>query len=380
MKHFFSILILVAILLVLWACDKKQADIIYDKSYIDEIKLVRKDIALYITRNYIPGATFAIAKENKLIYSEGMGYASKDLDVPMARENKLRIGDVSELFTCIIYLKLVEEGVLNPDSTVQHYIHDYPATNFELAIKYLPYHTSGIRKEYPSENDWSGLNINIQKGLENFMNDPLNSPPGSSEELSMLNTNLLGAVMEKATNKKFPELLKEYVTAPLHLTNTIVDNPFATIKGRSDFYDLDMLAQCINAPFRDMRYKAPSKGVLSNAEDLVKFGMAILESDYFSNEFKENLFKPADLYGGFKSNMANGWMLLRDSQGRAMYGRYGGVTGGGASILIHPQEKLVIAGVINLTLTKDNMPVFQIANHFLEIPKSDEKVETELPE
>ncbi len=210
MKQIFSALILVAIL---WGCNEKKAGTIYDKSYIEEIKLARKDIALYITRNYIPGATFAIAKGNKIIYSEGMGYASKELDVPMTRENKLRIGDVSQLFTSIIYLKLIEEGVLHPDSTVQHYIPDYPVTNYKLAIKHLPYHTSGIRKEDGSENDLPGTNISIQKGLENFMNDPLNSPPGSYEELSMFNTNLLGAVMDKAINKKFPELLKEYVTA-----------------------------------------------------------------------------------------------------------------------------------------------------------------------
>ena len=290
MKQIFSLLILVAILLAFGACEKKQANIIYDKSYIDEIKLARKDIALYVARNSIPGATFAIAKENEIIYSEGMGYASKELDVPMTRENKLRIGDVSQLFTCAIYLKLVEEGVLHPDSTVQHYIPNYPATEYKLAIKRLPYHTSGIRKENLREGDLPGLNISIQKGLESFKNHELNSPPGWYEEVSMFNTNLLGAVMERATKKKFPVLLKEYITDTLHLTNTVVDDPSATIKGRTNFYDQNMMGQCINAPFRDMRYKAPYEGILSNAEDLVKFGMAILESDYFGDEFEENLW------------------------------------------------------------------------------------------
>lgn len=371
MKHFFSALILVAILLVLWSCEKKQTNIIYNKSYIKEIKLARNDIALYITRNNIPGATFAIAKENRIIYSEGIGLSSKELGVPMTRGNKLRIGDVSQLFTCLIYLKLVEEGVLNPDSTVQYYIPDYPATNFKLPIKHLPYHTSGIRKEDNSENDWSGLNVSIQKGLENFKNDPLTSPPGWYEETSMFNTNLLGAVMERATNKKFPKILKEYITDTLQLTNTTVDNHLNLIEGRANFYDQNMHGQVINAPFRDMMYKAPSKGILSNAEDLAKLGMAILESDYFNVEFIEKLFEPCDLYGNYKSKRANGWILTVDKKGRDLNVSSGSVTGGGAAILIYPEEKLVIACAMNRTVGNDNIPVFEIANHFLQENESD---------
>jgi len=372
MKQIFFGLIFSALVLFLWGCEKKQANIIYDKSYLEEIKQTRKDIASNITRNSIPGASIAIAKNNQIIYSEGIGLASKELNVPMTRESKLRIGDVSQIFTNIIYLKLVEEGVLNPDSAVQHYIPEYPETDYKLAIKHLPYHTSGIRKEETGEVEIPGLNITIQKGLQDFMNDPLSYPPGWFQESSMFNTNLLGAVMEKATNKKFQNLLKEYVTDTLKLTNTVIDDPFAIISNRSDFYDQSMMGQSINAPFRDMRYKAPSKGILSNTEDLVKLGMAIQQSNYFNEEFRENLFKPCELLGGYKSTMANGWLLMKDENGREYYGSSGGVTGGGAAILIYPDENLVIAYAVNLTLGTD-MPVFEIANHFLEETESNEK-------
>jgi serine beta-lactamase-like protein LACTB, mitochondrial len=373
MKRTFYIITLVAILLVFGACEKKQADIIYDKSYIDEIKQTRNDFANYLARNYIPGGNIAIAKENKIIYSEGMGLASKDLKVPMTREIKLRVGDASQLFTYLIYMKLVEEGVLEPDSAVQHYIEDYPATDYPIAIKHLPYHTSGIRKEESGEGEISGMNPSIQKGLEIFMNDELMGQPGWFEEVSIFNSNLLGAVMEIATKKKFPQLLREYVTDTLNLTNTLVDNPVVTVEGRADFYDLDMFGKVINAPFRDMRYTSPSKGILSNAEDLVKMGMAILESDYFSEEFTEKLFEPCDLYGNYKSKMANGWILTVDEKGRDVNASGGSVTGGGAAILIYPEEKLVIACAMNLTIGSDNIPLSKMANHFLQEPESDEK-------
>jgi len=372
MKRFFSGLLLSAMILAFGGCEKEQADLIYDRSYISEIKQIRKEFSYFLSRNYIPGGNIAIAKDNKIIYSEGMGFASTELEVPMTRENKLRIGDVSELFTSIIYLKLVEEGVLEPDSTVQHYLEYYPETNLRLAIKHLPYHTSGIRRENSEESDWDGLHASIRKGLESFMYDELTSPPGWYEEVSMFNPNLLGAVMEKAKNKRFPELLKEYLTDTLNLTNTVVDNPSKTIRGRSEFYSQNMIGQIVNAPFRDMRYKAPSKGILSTAEDLVKLGMAILESNYFSEEFKKNIFEPCDLYGNYKSRMANGWVLTLDKKGREVNVSTGSVTGGGAAILIYPEEKLVLACAINLTLGND-VPLFEIANHFLQDPGMDEQ-------
>ncbi|MDX1283576.1 MAG: serine hydrolase domain-containing protein [Draconibacterium sp.] len=352
--------------LTIGGCEKQASNAIYDSSYRDEIKFIRNDFGHYLARNNIPGGNIAIALDNKIIYSEGIGLASKDMEVPMTRKNILRIGNVSQLFTSIIYLKLVEEGLLEPDSTVQHYIKEYPATDHRLDIKHLPYHTSGIRQEDPSENEISGENMSIRKGLETFMNDPLSNAPGVFEEPSIFNTNLLGAIMERTTKKRYPVLLREYVTDTLNLTNTVVDNPLTTIKGRTDFYDQNMMGQVVNAPFRDMRYKAPANGILSNAEDLVKLGMAILESDYFSEDFTRKLFESCDLYGGFKSKMANGWLLTSDKEGRDVNLSSGSVTGGGAVILIYPDEKLVMAYTQNLTLGIETLPMFKIANLILE--------------
>ena len=49
-----------------------------------------------------------------------------------------------------------------------------------------------------------------------------------------------------------------------------------------------------------------------------------------------------------------------------MYGSSGSVNGGGAAILIYPEYKLVIACAMNLTVGIDNLPVVDIASHFLQ--------------
>lgn len=363
-KRIVQFSVLLVILIGLSNCKKSKTNVLYDKKYITEIKAARKDAVFYMTRNFIPGGTFAIAKQGKIIYSEGLGLASEDLEVPVTRDTKFRIGQLSELFTSAIYQKMVENGTLHPDTTVQHYFPDFPEKQFKLPLRHLVYHTSGIREPGNSESDWRGLNVTLEKGIDNFKADSLEFPPGMYVVPSMFNYNLLGTVMEKVTGKKFQTILEEYVTDTLNLANTLPDNPFSTIKGRSDFYDQNFIAQVVHATTRDMRFKVPSEGLLSNAEDLVKFGNAVLYSDFFSKEIKEKLFEPVPLYNDIPSNMANGWILMEDMKGRKFYGRSGTVTGGGAALLIYPEEEIVIACATNLGSFSDDYPVFTMAQHF----------------
>jgi len=379
MKPAFQFILLSIILFGLSNCKRTPNDILYDPKYKKEIKIVRDEISTYLIINNIPGASLAIAKEGKIIYSEGIGIASKDLEVPVTRKTKFRIGDVSELFTSLMYQMMVEKGILHPDSTVQHYLPDYPLAEFKqtknkIAISQLVNHSSGIRTPTEEELIRSGSNVTLQNSIDIFKNDPLYSLPGWTESQSAYTYNLLGAIMEKASGKHFPDLLRTYITDTLKLTNTEVDNPFRTVIGRTNFFDYNLVSQVVNAKFCDMRFRAPSEGLLSNAEDLVKLGNAILYSGLISDTIKSRLWKPTPLLGDFPPTMANGWVLGKNKNGEPFYGRIGSVTGGGAVLLIIPDKKLVIAGTTNLT-SSDDIPVFKLITPFIKEPddKNQEK-------
>ncbi|MDB4581508.1 beta-lactamase family protein [Draconibacterium sp.] len=365
MKRSVKISILLVLVLLFTNCEKRESNILYDKQYIEEIKAAREKVGFFLARNSIPGATIAISRNGKIIYSEGIGLASKELEVPATRKTKFRIGNASELFTSFIYLKMVEEGKLHPDSSIQHYLPDFPKKEYRINLQHLVNHTSGIREATNTEENWGALNVTIQKGLDSFKNDPLDAYPGLYQTPSMFNYNLLGAIMEKVTDTRFPRILEAYVTDTLHLTNTVVDNPQRIIMGRTQFFDLNLIAQTINASSRDMRYKASSTGILSNAEDLAKFGHAIIQSDLLSEDTKKNMFEPVPLFDDIPSEMVNGWLLLIDSSNNTIYGKSGNVTGGTASIIIYPEYDLVIACATNLSTSINDTPVFEVAALFL---------------
>lgn len=360
-----KLVVLIILPISLIQCTQKEKEVFYNKKYKDEVKQARKEVVYYMVQNSVPGATFAVSKGGELLYSDAVGLASKDLNVPVTRKTKFRIGKLSENFTALLYHMMVEEGTLHPDSTVQHYFPEFPEKQHRLTLKDLAQQTSGIREPSPQEKDWRGLNVSLEKGLEQFMNDSLVVPPGLVQIPSLFNYNLLGVVMEKATGNQFSRLLEEYITDTLQLTNTTVDNPFITIEGRTNYFDHNFIAQVIPATFRDMRHKAPSEGILSNAEDLVKFGNALLYSDNLSAEVKSRIFEPIILPNDMPANSSNGWIKFNDNSNRTIYGISSTVTGGSAAILIYPEEELVVAYATNLNAISDDAPVFRIASQFL---------------
>ncbi len=365
MKPVSQILILFTLVFGLTNCKKDTKNIVYSKRYVEEIKAARKEMVFYLTTNRIPGASVAIMKDGKLIYSEGMGLASTDLEVPATRETKFRIGDLSELYTSFIYLRMVEDGTLHPDSSVQFYMPDFPEKEFRIELNDLVYQMSGLRDPNMDEQDWRGLNVTLQKGLEQFKNDPLSSIPGWYQTKNIYHYNLLGAIMEKATNKRFDQILKEYVTDTLKLSHTVIDNPFITIKGRTNFFDNNFISMMVNATTRDMRYRAPSQGILSNAEDLVIFGDAVLNSGLLSDDTKAKMFEPIPLLDSIPSALANAWVILGDDYGQPVYGKVGKVTGGSSGILVYPQHNLIIACVTNLNPGIEEPPIFKLAQPFI---------------
>lgn len=360
MKQRIQVLILLTILLGLSTCKKNDSDIIFNKHYLKEIKELRKEFALYMESNFIPGASFAIAKNGEIIYSEGMGYASKELNVRANRTTKFRIAEVSELFTSVIYQLMVQEGILNPDSSVQYYLPEFPQKKYALTLKDLAYHTSGIRTPFVGEHNWNGSVVLLHDNIEKLKNDTLLFEPKSFQHPSTFNFDLLGAIMEKTSNKAFSTLLKEYITDTLNLSNTEIDHPLKLTDNRTDFFENNIVSLVMNAPFCDLCSRTPSEGILSNAEDLVKFGNAILFSDAISATLKTRLFEPITLKSGEISRYSNGWIVTRTNNGRILYGMGGSVIGGGATLLIYPEEQLVIAATVNLTLEMNDLPVSKI--------------------
>ncbi len=341
-----------------------KAERIVEWKYLKVIREVRKEAFNYMTRNFIPGGSFAVIVKGKLVWSEGFGRASTDLEVRANRFTKYRMGQITQIMTSLAYYSMVEKGILNPEDTLRKYFPDYPDFKYKLNLQHLVDHTSGIRPANAKELNWHGLNPSILQSLDSVSKDTLLFEPGTFQFPSIFNYIMLGAVMEKTTGKPFKDILQEWVTDTLGLKNTIPDNPLITIKGRSNFYDRNLVSQTVNALPTDLRYRHPSDGYLTTAEDLVKLGHALMTSPVLSNHVREEMMAPPDLPVTSHYQMGNGLIFLKDMEEKEFYASRGNINGSGAMLIILPDDEIIVGCLTNLSDDTDELPGLKIAFMF----------------
>lgn len=356
---------LIAFLLISLSCTEKREPVrIVDNAFRKVIKDVRYEALFYMARSYTPGSSLAISVKGELVYSEGFGFANTDLDVPATRNTKYRIGELTQILTSLAYYNMVEEGLLSPEDTVQKHLKEFPATEFQVTLQSLIDHTSGLRMPTEEELNWRGLNVSIKRGIETFMHDSLLFPSGAFQYPTMYGYNLMGAIMEEITQEPFPKLIREWVTDTLGLNHTVADNPMGSVKGRSSSFERDMLSNVVNAMFRDLRYRTPSDGYLSTAEDMVKLGNALLYGTNLPSQVRSRMLTASLSTEGYELRQNNGLMHLEDYDGERIYGARGNITGGGSMLIIMPKEEIVVAWLANVDDTLDELPGFLVATYF----------------
>lgn len=297
----------------------------------------------------IPGLVLAVALDGKLVYSEGFGYADLEERVPVWPTTKFRIGSISKPLTAVGLMELVQAGKVNLDAPVQKYVPSFPDKGALITVRMVAGHLGGIRhyqgdefliqKHYPS----------VVEGLEIFQDDPLVSPPGTKFHYSSYGFNLLSAVVESASAENFLSYMQDRVFTPLGLAHTAADQNHQIVEQRSRFYELPKDSPVRNAPYVDNSYKWAGGGFLSTAEDLTRFGSAMLQPGLLDGQSLQAMFTPQKTTGGEATGYGIGWGIQKSRSGKLIYEHSGGSVGGSSQLIVYPEDHLVVAVIANLT-------------------------------
>lgn len=380
MKNYWLIILIFVLALSGNSCkkDSNPYRVIRDSKYKKAIIDSRKEVGFHMFQADMPGLSVAVFHKNKLVWSEGMGYANKELKVPASPETKFRVGGVSKLFTGALVARLVEAGQVNLTSPIQEYDAELPKDKGQLNFVQLFSQSSGLRAPTYQEDNYQGY-YTIQKGIEVFINDSLLFYPGEYVNESNYNYDLLGAVLEAKTGKNFQEILKENLTDTMHLATTTTDSPITLIDNRSQCYDRSIVARTIRSFAVDNRHRAASVGLLSSALDMARLMNEYLHPVLFKEETVQKILTPFKLENGIPLTSGLGVTVVKDNLGRDLYLAMGSTKGGSASVIAYPELDFVVAIACNITGEGENLPVFKIAGHFIENfdPRKKEKKETE---
>ena len=322
-----------------------------------------------------PGISVAVAVGGKLVWAEGFGLADLEQCVPVGPKTKFRIGSTSKPLTSAAALLLYEQGRLDLDAPVQRYVPSFPDKGYVITTRQLLAHLAGIRSYTAAEEEKENQKpySSVMQSLTRFKDDPLVSPPGTAWHYSTYGYVLVSAVIEGASGQDFLSFMREKVFQPLGIQDTVADEPDRIIANRARWYNLNANSSYRNSPSADLSYKWAGGGFLSTAEDLVRFGSALLKLGFLKQETLTLIFRPQikNSDGSLKVHYGLGWEIHepgdRDPGGHGSVRRFehgGGAVGSSSCLIIYPDSKVVIAWLQNSDDFRD-WPMYKVAAAFM---------------
>ena len=318
-----------------------------DARYDAAIDTAEDSLRALMDEQQIPGLTAAVLVDGQIVWAEGFGWADVENRVPVTPLTKMRVGSVSKSMTGAALGVLLERNQLDLDAPVQQYVPDFPEKRAPISTRQVAGHIAGIR-HYRGDEFLSATHYeSVEAGLDIFEGDSLLFAPGERFEYSSYGWNLVSAVVEGASGQDFLPFMREAVFRPLGLRYTVADHVDSLIARRTQFYSVQDDGTLVNAPYVDNSYKWAGGGFLSTAEDLVRFGEAMINGGFFAPETRETLFTSLETNGGERTGYGLGFFVGTDDAGRRTVGHSGGSVGGTTQFVMYPEQDVVVALIAN---------------------------------
>ncbi|TNC44665.1 serine hydrolase domain-containing protein [Mumia zhuanghuii] len=271
----------------------------------EHIARIMPDLAAYLKTtpenpNYpmYAGAVALVAKDGIVVEHGAVGdavrYASadgtelpEDQQIPMTEDTMFDLASVTKLFTVVVTLQLVDQGVVGLDTPVADYLPEFAQNGkAEVTVRHLLTHTSGLRSwvnlysAYPTP----------EARIAAVFAQTLVTPPGTAYVYSDLGLITLGKLAERVTGQPLDQLVAERITEPLGMTDTMF-NPPASLRPRiAATEDMSSIGRgMVHGEVHDenawsLGGVAGHAGLFSTAGDLAVFSQMLLNGGRYGKE------------------------------------------------------------------------------------------------
>ncbi len=149
--------------------------------------------------------TVLIAQGDQVLLERGYGHMDYERDIRMRDDAVQSLGSIAKQFTGMLIMRLVDQGKLSTDDTLDRYFDGIPQDKAKLTIHQLLTHTAGVPDGLGSDFD----DISTDDYLRQFFAAPLQSEPGTQFAYSNLGFTLAAMIAEKVGGKPYVELLRD---------------------------------------------------------------------------------------------------------------------------------------------------------------------------
>ena len=188
---------------------------------------------------------------------------------------EVEIGSVTKMFTGELAHQLVDEGKLNPDTTVGEVLDVGDAPVADVTVRELLDHTSGLPRLASTDllsslaSGVTGSNPYEGETVEDIMAAATNAELKNrgEESYSNLGYGLLGHMLETAAGQPYEQMLKERIFEPAEMTETYLMAP-GPVPGDAP---RGLTPTGRHAEPWEMDGSAPAGAIRSTASDMAKF-------------------------------------------------------------------------------------------------------------
>ena len=292
------------------------------------------------------GGAVLVARDGQVLFSRGYGPANAEWDIPNTPDTKFRLGSITKQFTAAAVLRLQEQKKLSVQDSVCAHVSACPDAWKVITIHHLLTHTSGI-PSYTATPEYKQTMMvpkTVDDMVAGFRDKPLEFAPGDQFKYNNSGYFLLGVIIEKVTGKKYEQVLRDEIFAPLAMNDTGYDWSAPLLPRRASGY-ARRDKELVNAPFLDMQQPYSAGSLYSTVRDLLKWDQALYTERVLPRAQLDAMFTP------FKDGYAYGWSITpagKGPSGKLQIGHGGGINGFSTMYTRVPEDKVAVIVLSNV--------------------------------
>ena len=307
----------------------------------------RVDQLMIFYSNDAPGAVIGVMDNGKMIFAKAYGKANLTHNLDFKLNTPTNIGSVSKQFTSFAILMLEKQGLLSVEDDIRKHFPELPDYGEVVRIKNLMNHTNGFREVYNlmPVAGWDGEDNLLRSEVINLLKKQkeLQAAPGAEFNYNNSAYILLAELVERLTEKKFPQWMKENVFGPLDMNDSYVrSDPSEIIPGASQGYSNGENGLVESG---DLHAAYGAGGIYTTPNDLAKWLRNFNDPKLGGAELIEKLVNPGLLNKGDTMQYAQG-IGVSEYKGLKRYAHNGADIAHRAGMVYYPELN---SGVIALS-------------------------------
>ena len=304
----------------------------------------------------IPGVSLAIVKDDKVIYTKGLGYKDFENKVPVTADTQFAIGSATKAFTALTALMAMDEGKFSLEDSPKKYLPYFkmydPDTDKNITIRDLMCHSSGLNR-----TDLAMITGKLTRA--ELIEVSAQAKPTAKLREKFQYQNIMftaaGEIVATVERKPWEKIVPERVFKPLGMLNSTMSMKEMQKARNYSFgysYNFDT-KETTKLPFREIDQVAPAGAINSTANDMSQWlrfvlnGGSVNGKRLVSEKGYEEWLKPQMKIAG-KTAYGFGW-FLQDWNGLKVVQHGGNIDGFNSMVAMIPEKKIGFVLLTNVS-------------------------------